>query len=594
MKRLRFTSRAWPRNLEWGAVLAVLEFLVLDSLVVGIIVVMLGTARLVTPEGDRVRGLARAALIFASSLALVLFANRREGEILSRPVIPVLFLAVIVGVVALNRRQTRERLALTGLELTGLIGPLVLGSVVLYSYVRASGSIAWAMSGDARNHVIKVRDTIEAGGLSIPGYPGLGNAIAGLAGGWKFDLSAEDAGQLGSEVAAIAVTIVLLLWMMSLFAASLVTPKASVRDIQVFAGVGTLSLLPLSQFWLHTLLYEGFLPSGLAVAAVLAAALEVGRTEGSRGWRVSSCVMAGLILGFTYPPLISIAAGLLVFAILDPSVDTLPDRWFRTLVVGFAAFLAIGGTFLLRLSSAQSYTAKSMELDGRITPVDGRALWLLTAISLVGLFGSSALSRRLWSVAVCVGVSAIVTDRFLDRILTAEYYLNKTRWMSTFVMFVLVLASTTSVLVDRKSILRRAIAGCIVLGVIAMSSIGLIQSFPPQLALRSLATRWSLPTTEQARLIVETNGHEPRSVFWQVSPDSLTTRVMDIWMTAGIEGTAVNVSWGYAADVMSIEEVCSFAAANAPMTVWVPTYYDADLFDEACDLGGVSIRVIDE
>lgn len=65
-------------------------------------------------------------------------------------------------------------------------------------------------------------------------------------------------------------------------------------------------------------------------------------------------------------------------------------------------------------------------------------------------------------------------------------------------------------------------------------------------------------------------------------------------MTAGIEGTAVNVSWGYAADVMSIEEVCSFAAANAPMTVWVPTYYDADLFDEDCDLEGVSIRVIDE
>jgi hypothetical protein len=108
-----------------------------------------------------------------------------------------------------------------------------------------------------------------------------------------------------------------------------------------------------------------------------------------------------------------------------------------------------------------------------------------------------------------------------------------------------------------------------------------------------MATRWSLPTTEQAHLIVETNGHESRSVFWRVSGDSLTTRVMDIWLTAGLEETFLNVTWGYGADVMSIEGVCSFAAANAPMTVWVPSESAADVFDEDCNLAGVSIKVID-
>lgn len=582
-----------PTGLEWFAVGAFLEFLTLGSLALGIVAVVVGVAQLIDDHGDRLRGFARAVLVLGFLLAIVMFVGRRVGDLVPRTAIPLLLLAVMVSVLVALRWTEREQRRLAGSELAVLVGPVVLGLVVLFSFVRARRTFPWAMSGDARNHILIIRDTIQAGGIPIPGYPALGNALAGLVGGWRFDLSAAAAGRLGSEIAAVAVTMVFLLWAMSVVAVSLVGPIRDSRDPQVVVGLVALSLLPLSQFWLHTYLYEGFLPTALAVAAILAVSGEVSRADGSPAWRIASCVMGVVVLGFTYPPLMPVAAGLLPLTIVAHRMETWSTVRFKTVVLGVSAAASALGALVLHHPTIEAQARQRLNLFGRISPVESWSPIVLTVFLVVVFVLSDRRSRMLATVAVSIGMSSVVIDRFVDRVTDADYYLDKTRWMSTFVLVTLLVATVTSMIVESAPAFRRAFAAATLLGVAVVSTYPILQHYPRRPVLRALATSWSLPSAEEAHLILETNNRNARSVFWRVSPDPLTNRVINIWITSGLQDTEANVKWGYRADVLSVEEVCAFAASNAPATVWVPSAGAANVFDEGCDLEGVSIELID-
>ena len=303
--------------------------------------------------------------------------------------------------------------------------------------------------------------------------------------------------------------------------------------------------------------------------------------------------MGIVVLGFTYPPLMPIAAGLLPLAVVARPLETWSASRYKTVVLGIIVATSAFGALMLYHPAIEAKVRRDLNLYGRISSVESWAPAFLTLILIVLFVTSDRRSRQLATVAISVGMSSVVTDRFLDRVIDAEYYVDKTRWMSTFVLLALLVATATSMIVESAPAFRRIAAAATVLGVAVLSMYPVLQEFPRRPVLRTLATSWSLPTVEEARLIIETNGRNPRSVYWRISPDPLTTRVIDIWITSGLEATDANVTWGYGADVLSLDEVCSFAASNAPATVWVPSEGAAEVFDEGCDLEGVDIMVID-
>lgn len=44
-----------------------------------------------------------------------------------------------------------------------------------------------------------------------------------------------------------------------------------------------------------------------------------------------------------------------------------------------------------------------------------------------------------------------------------------------------------------------------------------------------------------------------------------------MWLLLGVADTSEVITWPYKADVNSLEQICEFARANAPITIWTPT-----------------------
>jgi hypothetical protein len=587
-----------PRGIEWIAIGAFVEFAVHRSLTLAVVYLVLASGRWLD-RSNFGRGLARAVLVLASSLATVLVVNRLVGGLLPTRAVAVLILVAVL-VLAWRLRATKHGVGVPVVESTRLLGgstvfagPTILGLAVIHAYLRSRRTLPWAMSGDSKNHLIIVRDTIQSGGLAVPGYPGLANALAGLVGGWRFDLSAESAGRLGSEIAAVAITMIGLLSVMSVLGATLVGSAVRSKDRLATVAMCIASCLPLSQLWLHSFIFEGFMPTALATSTILALAIEITRNDTCRAWRVASCLMAMVILGFTYPPLVTVAIAMLPLSMFDGSIESWIPLRNRARAAGLLVVAGLFSELVLRVPAMGSVARSNLDVYGRINPVRVWPLWLFLGVALVLTLLAGPLSWRVSSVVLSTAIAAIVLDRFLDGALGADYYVQKTRWMLIVVLFALLLAAAVSVAAERPSVFGSIGVAFVSLCVVVLSMRPVLQRFPSRPVIRAMATSWTLPTVDEAEVILGANGREPRSIFWRVSPYVLNARVIDIWVTSGIEGSRQNSKWGYEGDVMEPKSVCEFAVANIPMTVWVPSEAAAVVFRSICPNGGVSVRVID-
>jgi hypothetical protein len=583
-----------------AAAVALVELAVLGTLALALVVIVVAIAQWCDGKGDWFGGFARSVLVVSGALGLMALGSRGLGAPAGTTVVRLLMVGLMIALVASQRLPQAPRadeavVAAKHARLLVVSGPLLLVTVYAFSYVRNRGTIPWAMSGDMRNHVLIVRDTVEAGGIPVPGYPALGNAVAALVGGWRFDAGASGAGSLGAEVEAIALTMVLLLSAVSLVAVSLVRDAVGSRDVQVVVGTVVLGLLPLSQIWLHTYLYEGFMPTALAVAVTIAAASEVARPDSTVVWRVGGCTLAGIGVALTFPPLLPLLCAMIVWTLLTAlSSGSAWSPWRQTVsVLGAALAIGVAGTLLLHLPSIESAARSRLDLYGRISSVEPWALPASAAVAIALLVLAGPAARSLASVTTLVGAAAVTADRFLERVLEASYYVDKTRWMSVFVMLTLLVATATALLRDSSAVGFRVAAGAVLGAVALVGTLPILQQVPSQPVLRTLATGWSLPSPDEAALIIDLNSREPRSVVWRISPEPLATRVIDIWLTSGLEETDTTVTWGYRADVLSSDAVCRFAAAHAPMTIWVPTDGAASVMDALCNGEGVSVEVVD-
>ena len=190
----------------------------------------------------------------------------------------------------------------------------------------------------------------------------------------------------------------------------------------------------------------------------------------------------------------------------------------------------------------------------------------------------------------------IVTDQTLanalNRILTEDYYLSKYRWISTAILLILDIAIVTIFVTESRSVVVKLAGNLVLIGVTSLCIFPILQKFPTQPTIVKIVDKWQLPTASEAHLIIKTNKIEPRSIFWRISPDYLATQVIDIWITLGFDAGLGAFTWGYSADVFSLEAVCELASKNTPATIWVVSDEVKMGVKSVCTLDGVTVRAI--
>jgi len=145
---------------------------------------------------------------------------------------------------------------------------------------------------------------------------------------------------------------------------------------------------------------------------------------------------------------------------------------------------------------------------------------------------------------------------------------------------------------ERRSLIVKSVGNLALIGVASLCIFPILQKFPTQPTIVKIVNHWQLPTASEAHLIIKTNKIEPRSIFWRISPDYLATQVIDIWITVGFDDVPGVFTWGYSADVFSLEAVCQFASENTPSTIWVVSEEVKMGVKSVCNLDGVTVRAI--
>jgi hypothetical protein len=236
---------------------------------------------------------------------------------------------------------------------------------------------------------------------------------------------------------------------------------------------------------------------------------------------------------------------------------------------------------------------KYLELNGLFHPFSKWPLYFSTLIALILSFSKNPSTRWFANASIVVAATALSTDVFLDSILQNTYYLEKTRWVASCFLMLLVSIALFNAISSSQRRSARLLCLPVLLIVVVVSMRSIAQNYPTNSIALDITRDWQLPSADEARLIEKTNALEPESMFWKVSPNYLATQVIDIWITIGAEDRPENTYFGYQQDVFSLEAVCNYAKSNIPTTIWVPSASMVEIVSESCASSGVSVRQIE-
>jgi hypothetical protein len=395
-------------------------------------------------------------IVCALSLLLALLSPRAHGVIPTTMVLaaPAVVGLLLVGVStrfrepSLSSRAVMQRPALAAI-VTG-------GALAVTSWVSArapAAGVAWAMSGDARNHVRVMRGTLADGGLTLEqlrAYPALVDTMSAL-------ISAAD-GRSGlapgalmlHDARAMATTYVLaLIGLALLFVAALhefLPPGlAAHRHLPAPIAMALLgaSALSGSSLLLGTGLLGGFL-SGygsipFAVAGLVLALRLCSRQSAAAYGLLGPAIMLS-VFGWTILAVVPVVATVVVTVILVVAWQRDRRAPPRTSVVSWAcaAASAVGSVLVTVGIVVSQWTVlePAFLLPGAITSPQPRLLPLIgilgIAVLLVSQSGSE--SRRL-VVVVAIAVLGLAAVYGLRAIapgpLVWTYYAIKTLWLVT-------------------------------------------------------------------------------------------------------------------------------------------------------------------
>ena len=569
--------------------MSIAEDLLFKQTVLMILSTLFFLSRLIHHRTNRWTSSSEAILIYLSMLVSLLVVLPYFGIHQNRTSIMMILYLVLFGT-AVCSMYTANKIGHDdkGIPLAvGLIGSAFLLILIARS-IQLNGSVyPWAMSGDSRNHLYVVRQTVSSGRVKIiDSYPAFGNALVGVMSGWRIDENSAKLGKLAYEIRLLAMTIVMYLIGIGFLSSRAVSRGFRRNNVFVLIAAGLMSFVMLSQLWLENYMRWGFVSSGLVILVCLALFNVLTSSETPLRLLIPYVSASILVVLTTFPIMVGAVAGLTlgqVVSIWRGDLDRFRNKIISisSLVIPFATLFA----FTPQLPF-QIYIKNKLNVGGAITSVDARfTVFFVIAFAAMIMIGRD-LVVKLAASGLALSLSTLVIDKYLDHVLTTTYYLQKFRWLSLFVICIIFCACLVSLFAQTKNTgLRVGIASLCALSVLLFVSPSL-QKYSSNNLVRSMFTSWEYPTMQEARTIVETNAINPRSVLWQGSPNYLSTQIMYMWLMMGFEEIKDNsdlLLWTYNTDLFSLQTICEFALGNKPVTIWVQTPEVLKVVKPFCD-----------
>jgi hypothetical protein len=577
------------------AIVEDLLFKQMAALVLGTIFFL---SRLIYQRTHRWTSSSEAILIYSSLFAAVLIVLPYLGVRQNRTSIGmILYLAFVLTAVC--SVYTKREMGPDNRRISFAIG--LLGSafllILITRSIQLNGSIyPWAMSGDSRNHLLVVRQIVTDGRVRVlNSYPAFGDAMVGIISGWRLNESSARFGQLAYEIRLLAITIVMYLVGIGYLSSRSVS-RGFKRNISfVLVAAGLMSFVMLSQFWLENYLRWGFLSSGLVVLVSIALYNVLTGSETPFGLLIFYVLITVLVVLATFPIMVPAVLGLSVGPVISAMRrEKVTFSYKLKLTFGLALPSVVLYLFATHLPF-QGFIQNKLNLDGATASMNAQYLiYFVIAFALMIFLGRDSVVK-LASCGLTLSLTTLVIDKYLDHALTANYYLDKTRWLSFFMLSIIMFACLVSLFVEAKNGALKVGAAslCAFSTLLFMSPV--LQNFSSKNYVKSMVASWEYPTMQEAKTIVGVNADTPRSMFWQSSPNYLSTQIMNMWLMTGlveIKEKSDIVLWTYNRDQFSLQTICEFALENKPMSIWVQTQDVKSAIELFCKDSKVSIRTL--
>jgi hypothetical protein len=482
--------------------------------------------------------------------------------------------------------------------LVGFIGSVFL-IVLIARSVQLNGSIyPWAMSGDSRNHLLIVRQTVSDGRVRIiDSYPAFGDVLTGIISGWRIDEEAAKLGQLGYEIRQFAATYVLYLLGIGFLSSRAVSRDIKKRITVVSIAAGSMSFVMLSQLWLENYLRWGFMSSGMVILISIALYNVITSSDIGIKSVIFYSFVSMLVVLTTFPILcgaiVGIALGPIVLRSL-PSTNPLKRK--VVLLFSIATPFIILNIFASHLP-LQEFMKSKLNIPGTISSISpDYTIWFVFAFAVMILVSKQSVVTLAVS-GLTLSLSTLLIDKYLGELLTETYYLQKFRWLSLFIICIVFCSCIVSMYIESNNLIWKASTIALYMLAALLFTTPALQKFSSKNYVRSMVQSWEYPTMQEAQKIVKVNARTPRAVFWQVSPDYLSTQIMNMWLMLGIEevkNKADIVLWTYQRDQFSMQTICEFAVDNRPITIWVQAPEVKKVVKPFCNYSTIDVRTLNQ
>lgn len=565
----------------------VLLVALVTSLVVGLpaALILLGTACLRFATGRTLGVSAAAAWAAAVVLEIgVLLAGLMALpvlglDILTRPAAAVvLLLPVLVAAASLLRARVASEEPTPWLDPT--LGGICIGVLAAAHWVQQKGpgtGVAWAMSGDARNHVLLARGVIDDGGLTLTTlrhYPATSDGVAAAVAALGGRTGRLPGALLLHDVNALAHSYVVMAVLLSGLFACAVAAAASTRDgSTLLHGPGpavaavVASVLPVTALVSGTALHDGFFSAYLGLVVLLAAVvlMVVAVREGSGPIVV--------LLASTGPLLLTVWSVLSL--LVPPAVLVLLPRLVRS-TRPKAAALALAAAALALIAPAvvavnHTELAAAFVLPGGLTRPHEQ---LLTALVLLTAGSATLAHAPLRQRASLTLLAALTGGGVVLMALAAvgpgparwQYYGGKTLWLVTASFLWILVMPGADLAMSRRRGKGIAAIGAAALGAVALAAADM--STPLKNPLQMAAEGWDQPVAANVPALRRFGDAGTPYIFWHWSDGSTYTgedRIDNFWAVAAWDGAAPAngldpVRWGYESSG-DPQQLCTLASA---------------------------------
>jgi len=579
-------------------IISVAESLILKQMVISILSTIFFTTKIISKNTGRWTASSEAVLLFVSVFLVLLVVLPYFGIQQNQASITTIlyFLLAMAAIGTLLIKEKIENRANIKTVVVASIGSIFL-LILLARSIQLNGSFyPWAMSGDSRNHLLIVRQTVSDGRVKVIGsYPAFGDAMVGVISGWRIDENFAKLGRLSYEIRQLAITNVLYLMGIGFLSSRSVSRSMKKNSAFALIAAGAVSFVTLSQLWLENYLRWGFMSSGMVILICIALFNVLSSREIPLGLSIIYVLIATLAVLATFPIMVGAVVGLSLGPLISERREGI-SVFRNKLVFLFLLVFPFGlvGIFTSHLPF-QGYIQGKLDLSGAITSISPKFTIVFVVLFALMVFACGQTTVNLAVSGLTLSLSTLVIDKYLDHVLSSSYYLQKFRWLSVFLICIILCTCLVSIYLEVSNVpLRLVVAGLSGFAPLLFISPIMLKS-PVKNYVKSMIQSWEYPTLQEARKIIDVNARTPRAVFWQVSPNYVSTQLMNMWLMLGIEEVKSKpdiVLWTYQRDQFSLQTICEFAVDNKPITIWVQAPEVKKVVKPYCNSDTVFVRPI--